>query len=77
MANTPTIVEINCETGETVTRPYTADELVQFEKDQATALARQEAMKAEETEKAELKASALAKLAELGLTEDEAKAIAG
>jgi hypothetical protein len=70
-------VEVNCETGEETIRALTTQELAQRQID-ASADAQRKAQ--EETEaqvKAELKASALAKLAELGLTEDEAKAIAG
>lgn len=70
-------LEINCETGEEILRPLTADEIAQREKDIASANAEQlEAEKKTQLE-AELKASALAKLAALGLSEEEAKAIAG
>ena len=77
MSETLMVAEINCETGEQIVRPFTADEIVQHEKDKAKSEAYKAKLQAEEEAKAELKASALAKLAELGLTEDEAKAIAG
>jgi hypothetical protein len=70
-------VEVNCETGEETIRALTTQELAQREAD-ASADAQRKAQEQIEIEaKAELKASALAKLAALGLTEDEAKAIAG
>ena len=71
------VTEINCETGEETTREFTTEEYKKAE----TARIAWETEKAQaETEaqaKADAKASALAKLAALGLTEDEAKAIAG
>ena len=51
--------------------------LEQILKDQAEALERASVIEAEQQAKEELKASALAKLAALGLTEDEAKTIMG
>ena len=70
-------VIVNCETGETQIVPLTAEEIKEREAD-AIAYAKEKAQKETEAQvNAELKASALAKLAELGLTEDEAKAIAG
>jgi len=77
MTETITRVEFNCATGEQVVVPLTEQELTQLEKDRAEAealrLEREAALQAH----AEAKASALAKLAALGLTEQEAKAIAG
>ena len=77
MAETLNKVVVNCETGESQVIPLTADEIkekealaVKFAEDRAKE-------EAEAQAKAEAKASALAKLAALGLTEDEAKAIAG
>jgi DNA-binding NarL/FixJ family response regulator len=57
--------------GESVTRPLTADELAQRELDIAEAQARQ----AEQEAKATARESALAKLAALGLTADEVAAL--
>lgn len=68
---------INCETGEVIERPYTKEELAQFEKDTAIIAAQRAEEEAQQLALAETKASAFAKLAELGLTEEEAKIIAG
>ena len=73
MTDTPMAIEVNCETGEVVERPLTAEEIAQREVDAAAAAAR----KAEEDAAAEalaaLKASAKAKLvAGQPLTEEEA-----
>ena len=73
MTDTPIAIEVNCETGEVVERPLTAEEIAQREVDAAAAAAR----KAEEDAAAEalaaLKASAKAKLvAGQPLTEEEA-----
>ena len=71
------ITEVNCETGETTYREFTEAEYEQFEIDKARVEAEEAARLVEEQAKAEIRASALAKLAALGLTEEEAKAIAG
>jgi hypothetical protein len=72
-----TKVTVDCSTGEQTIEPLTADEIAQLEASRAQAEADRVAAKAEATAKAEAKASALAKLTALGLTEEEAKAIAG
>jgi hypothetical protein len=51
--------------------------LQQILKDQAEALEQKKLIEAENQAKKELKQSAIAKLAKLGLTEDEAKAVIG
>jgi hypothetical protein len=61
----------NIATGEEIEREMNAQELAQLEADQADSLARKEA----EAAKAEAKASAEAKLAALGLTTDDLKAL--
>jgi hypothetical protein len=66
-----TAYEFNGLTGESTIRPLTADELAQREIDQAEAASEQAAAEA----KATARASALAKLAELGLTEAEINAL--
>lgn len=66
-----TIKIVNLETGEEIERDMNAEELAQYEADQATEAARQEA----EATKAAQKAAAIAKLAALGLTEDDLKAL--
>jgi hypothetical protein len=72
-----TKVTVDCSTGEQTIEPLTADEISQLEADRAQAEADRAAAEADATAKAEAKASALAKLAALGLTEEEAAAIAG
>jgi hypothetical protein len=65
--------DFNAQTGEAILRPYTEEERTQAEHDSAIAVT-PETVPIEEDA---LKISALAKLQSLGLTEDEAKAIAG
>jgi len=77
MAETPTRIEVNCATGEQKVIELTAAEIAELDQMRAKAEEEAAARKAEEDAKAEAKASALAKLAELGLSEEEAKAIAG
>jgi hypothetical protein len=64
-------VETNAETGETIERSLTTEEIKDLEAIQAQA----KAEKAEQTAKAEARTSALAKLAALGLTEEEIAAL--
>jgi hypothetical protein len=71
-----TKVIVDCSTGEQTIEPLTADEISDLETSRAKAEADRAAAEAETTAKAEAKASALAKLAALGLTEEEAAAIA-
>ena len=70
-AETLKAVEFNAETGEVLERELTAEELAQFEIDKAAATAEA----AEKAAKAAARQSALAKLAELGLTEEEIAAL--
>ena len=73
----PIAIEVNCETGDVTERPLTADEVLQREADaDAAATAEAERVAAEEA-KASARASAITKLAALGLTADEAAAIVG
>ena len=74
MSDIPNVTEINCETGETVTRPMTDAEFADWQAAaEANALAAQEAQQAQEAEEAH-KASVLAKIAEVtGLTADDLK----
>lgn len=73
----PTKLIVNCETGEETVLELTDEEITEIEMLQAQAQERDARDRAEAEAKAEAKASALAKLAALGLTEEEAKAIAG
>ena len=67
----PQIKIVNTQTNEEIVRDATAEEIVQMEKDAQEALKRQ----AEDEEKAIAKAVAEAKLAELGLTTDDLRAL--
>ena len=70
-------IEVNCETGEVIERPLTAEELVDREvmaaQAEADRLAQEEAKAASDA----AKASAEAKLSALGLTADEISALTG
>jgi hypothetical protein len=70
-------LEITVPTGQRIERDYTAEELAQREKDQAEWTAWEKAAADEAAAREAAKASALAKLEALGLTADEAQAIAG
>jgi len=67
----PTKIEVNCTTGEQTIIELTDEEIAQMEIDRVAAEAERTAREAEAEAKAAAKASALAKLAALGLTEDE------
>jgi hypothetical protein len=65
-----TAIEVNCETGQVIERPLTADEIAANEAAAAQAEADRLAAEAEAAVKAEAKAALLDKL---GITADEAK----
>lgn len=67
----------DCATGETSTVELTPEEIAQIEADAAEAEARRAAQEAEEAAKQAARESAIAKLAALGLSEEEAAAIVG
>jgi hypothetical protein len=70
-----TAIEVNCETGEVIERPLTAEELAQREVDAAAyAVAKAERLAAETAAQA-AKESVQAKLAALGLTAEEIAAL--
>ena len=69
------IKEYNCETGETIEREMTAAENKQFLDDQAFMTQKLATQKAEAETKSAARASALAKLAALGLSADEIAAL--
>jgi hypothetical protein len=70
---TPIAIEVNCETGEVIERPLTAEEIAQREADVATYAALKAEQEAAAAALAELKASAKAKLvAGQPLTPEEA-----
>jgi hypothetical protein len=64
-------LEVNAKTGEVVEREMTAEEVAQFRIDEASFKAEQ----AEQEAKVVARQSALAKLAALGLTEEEIAAL--
>jgi hypothetical protein len=69
-------VETNCETGETITRPFTPEEVAEYEANVAAAIAEKAANDAAAATLAALKASAKSKLvAGEPLTEEEAATI--
>ena len=69
--NKPQVKEYNCETQEEIIRDATSAEIAQMAKDKAEADARQ----AQAEAKAQAKAAAEAKLAALGLTTDDLRAL--
>jgi len=69
------IKEINCETGEEIVRDASDLELQQAELDKASADAELQTLALQEAQKATAKAAAEAKLAALGLTSDDLKAL--
>jgi hypothetical protein len=75
MSEIITKLVVNCETGEQTVVPLTEEELAQRELDRIAAEEAQAEREAEELAKAETKASARAKLASLGLTEEEISAL--
>ena len=77
MADTPTAVEVNCETGEVTTRELTADEIAAQAASAAQAQADADAQAKAEAQAQAIKSSAVSKLAKLGLTDEEIAALVG
>ena len=77
MSETLIAVEVDALTGVVTERPLTAEEIAEREAMAATAEAERTAREAEAQAKEEAKASGLAKLQALGLTEAEANALLG
>jgi len=75
MTETLTSTEINCETQEITVRPFTAEEIAQYEAEAEAWAEAKAAREAAEAEAAEAKASAEAKLTALGLTAEEIAAL--
>lgn len=71
----PTVLEVNCATGEQTIRPMTAEELAQREADRLAAEAAEAERVAAEEAKAAALASARQELLDLGLSEAAADAI--
>jgi len=68
-------IEVNCETGEVIERPLTAEELAQREVDAAAGIVAEAARVAILEAAQAAKESAQAKLTALGLTADEIAAL--
>lgn len=75
MTDTPKVLEVDCATGVATERDMTAEEISNLETIRAEAEARRAEEEAEAATKAELKASAEAKLTALGLTPEEIAAL--
>ena len=73
----PIAIEVNCATGDVTERPLTAEEIAQRDADAAAAATAEAERVAAEEAKASARASAITKLAALGLTEEEAAALVG
>lgn len=67
----PDVVEVNCQTGKIIERNFTPEEIAQREADAKTYQQMQKAQEAAESKRA----SALAKLQALGLTEADLHAL--
>lgn len=75
MTTTPKKLIVNCETGETTEVELTAEEIAQREADRIAFEAQQAEQAAADQAKADAKASAVAKLTALGLSESEVSAL--
>ncbi len=73
----PTKLVINCETGEREIIPLTAEEIAEREAMRLQAIAEQEQREADQAAKEAAKASAISKLAALGLSDAEIAALVG
>jgi len=77
MSEVITKLVIDCETGEQTVVPLTEEELAERELMQLEAIAEQEQREADAAAKEAAKASAIAKLAALGLSDTEISALLG
>lgn len=75
MTDTPKKIVVNCETGVAEEIELTAEEIAQLETDRAQAEAERLQRETEEAAKLAARESALAKLAALGLTDEEIQAL--
>jgi hypothetical protein len=66
---------VNTQTGEVTTQPLTAEEIAELQAAESARLAEKAELDAAEAAKVAAKASALAKLAALGLTDEEIGAL--
>lgn len=77
MTDTPVKVVVDCESGLTAVIPLSEEEIAQREADAQAALEAQAVREAEEAAKAAAQESAKAKLAALGLSDEEVAALLG
>ena len=77
MTETPTAVEINCETGEVVTRPLTAEEIAAQTAAAEQAAQEQAEREAEAAQKEADRQAGIAALKKLGLTDAQISALVG
>ena len=75
MSDTPIKIVVNCETGESIEIPLTAEEIAQRELDAIAAATAQAEREVAEQAAADAKASAQAKLSALGLSAEEIAAL--
>lgn len=73
----PQIAEVDCTTGETITRDMTAEEIAVRDEQIAANEAAQAAFEAEAASKAEAKAAGIAVLKAQGLTDEQISALFG
>ena len=71
------VIEVNCATGEVVTRPMTAEEIAAQEASAAQAQVEADARAKADAQAQAIKSSAVSKLAKLGLTDEEIAALVG
>lgn len=77
MTDTPVKVVVDCESGLTAVIPLSEEEIAQRDADAQAALEAQAVREAEEAAKAAAQESAKAKLAALGLSDEEVAALLG
>lgn len=77
MTDTPVKVVVDCEKGETKYIPLSAEEIAQMKKDAEAAALAQAEREAAEAERLAAQESAKAKLAALGLSDEEVAALLG
>ena len=77
MNNNMENIEYNTQTGETTVIPFTSEQIAEVQARKDALQKQQNELEAELQEQENAKASALAKLAALGLTQDEVTALIG
>lgn len=74
---TPIAIEVNCETGETIERPLTAEEIADRKAQAEAFAAEQAAREAEEAKRLADRDAGIAALKKLGLTDAQIAALVG